>query len=229
MNARITTAILASSILMGCGGGSSTGKIDPPIVPDTDTIPYDATNFVDVNVNGSFDVTIRQSNSFRVVITIDSTEANKLDVGVDGNTLNIGFIPNVDVRAVTLEAVIEMPMIEAINLTGSNNATLIGFTGVTLGVSIDGSNVLQCQNSTFDYVIATVSGSSLLEFANVTPLPAAHVDLSGSTSTTLNLMDFATVTGSLSGTSALFYYGSNINLQLTVANSSSITRLGGTQ
>ncbi len=64
---------------------------------------------------------------------------------------------------------------------------------------------------------------------NVTPLPAAHVDLSGSSSTTLNLMDFATVTGSLSGTSALFYYGTNINLQLTVANSSSITRLGGTR
>lgn len=54
-------------------------------------------------------------------------------------------------------------------------------------------------------------------------------DLSGPSSTTLNLMDNATVTGSVRNTSALFYYGTDINLMVSTDPTSSITRLGETR
>lgn len=231
MSTRFITGILLTGILAGCGSDSEEPIIIDPTIIDpviVDTIDYEVSDFVSIDVNGSFEVTLRQGSSFKVEVRIDSTEASKLDVGVQGDRLNIGFIPNVDVRADTLEAVIEMPNIEALTLNGSNNVLLTGFNGATLEVSIDGDNVLDGRDSTFDYVMATVSGSSLLDFTDVTALPSAHIELSGSSSATLNLMDFASITGSLTGTSALLYYGSSINLELTVGNAANVTRLGGT-
>ena len=68
----------------------------------------------------------------------------------------------------------------------------------------------------------------MIDLSGMTPAPVANIELSGDSTATLNLMDFATVTGSLTGTSTFSYYGSNIVLQLNVAPTSSVRRLGGT-
>ena len=64
--------------------------------------------------------------------------------------------------------------------------------------------------------------------ASIAPAPGAHFELAGSSSAVINLMDSATVTGVLSGTSALSYYGSDIVFDLSVAITASLARLGGT-
>lgn len=232
MNTRLTTTLLIAGMLVGCGGGGGGGggttpTTDPATAPKT--LEFTESDFNAVSIDGSFEATIQQGPEFRVEITIDGDEADKLDVhNIDGR-LQLGFIPNVDVRADTLRAFIVMPNIEAITLTGSVSASLINFAGANLVVSLNGNVVLEGQGGRFDYLMGTVGGSSLLEFVDVTALPAADVELNGSSAVTLNLMDFATVTGTLGGTASFSYYGSQINLQLDAAPPSSIARLGDTR
>ena len=76
---------------------------------------------------------------------------------------------------------------------------------------------------------ARVNGNVLFEFVDVVALPAGHIDISGSSNASLNLMDFASLTGSIMGTSTLGYYGSNINLDLNTAPTATVVRLGASR
>ena len=232
MNIRHLFAIGFAAVLIGCGGGGSDGVTSPPPPPpppdNAVNVGFALAGFTGVKIDASFDYSIRQGNDFSVEITIDSSFADDLDVFVDGDILQVGFKPNTDVRARTLEAVIVMPDIHGIDLTGSVSGTVAGFSGNTLDILLSGSADLEGINLSYNYVTVDGNGSAQLTMSDVAALPAADIQLVGSGSVTLNLTDFATVTGALSGDASLFYYGSNVNLQVTLSNTASITRLGET-
>lgn len=231
MKLKNLTATLSLSLLAACGGGGGSSGSPPPPPPTliTETVTYNIADFTRVSINGSFDVTVRQGATYLVQVTIDANEVSKLDVVKNGDQLNVGFLPGSDVRADFMSAVIQMPDLQGIELRGSNFAQATGFGGGMLEISIDGNNVLNFADGTFDYVMASVLGSSLLELANIAPIPSAHLEISGSSTTTVNLLDFATVTGSLGGTSALHYYGNDIDFQMSIASSASVSRLGNSR
>ena len=229
MNIRHLIAIGFAAVLIGCGGGSDGVTPPPPPPPGNPvTAGFALADFTGVKIDASFDYSIQQGNDFSVEITIDSSFANDLDVTVEGDMLQVGFKPNTDVRARTLEAVIVMPDIDRIDLTGSVSGTVAGFSGNTLDILLSGSADLEGINLSYNYVMVDGNGSAKFDMSDVAALPAADIQLVGSGSVTLNLMDFATVTGALSGDASLFYYGSNVNLQVTLSNTASITRLGET-
>ena len=231
MNTRHIFAIGFVSALIGCGGGGSDGGNPPPPPPPPPppvTVDFALADFTGVTMDASFDYSIQQGNAFAVEVTIDSTYVDDLDVVVDGDMLHVGFKPDRDIRATTLEAVIVLPEIDLIELTGSVHGTVAGFTGNTLDVTVSGSAALEGINLNYSYLTIDGNGSASVDISDVAPLPAADIQLNGSGSATLNLMDFATVTGSLNGTTSLSYYGSNVNLQISTSNGASITRLGGT-
>lgn len=232
MNLRILPIVAASVVLAACNSGSDSGgtsTIDPPIAMEPVTRSFAATDFTGVAINGSFASTIRQGDDFIVELNVDADVVNLLDVFVDGSILRIGFIPNSDIRATTLEASVTMPALERIELNGSNHVELRDFSGSTINVDLEGSNFLSTRNAAYDFMTARVNGMVLFEFIDVAALPAAHIDISGSSTATLNLMDFATLTGSVMGTSTLGYYGSNINIDLNTAPTATVVRLGASR
>lgn len=231
MNIRHHIATGIAVVLIGCGGGGGEGPIPQPPPPTDNAVIVDfaLANFTGVKIDASFDYSIQQGNDFNVEITIDESFSDDLDVTVVGDMLLIGFKPNTDIRARTLEAVIMMPDIQRIELTGSVHGTLAGFSGNTLDVLLSGSALLEGVNLSYDYLTVDGNGSAEFDMSDVAALPGGDIRLIGSGSVTLNLMDFATVTGALSGNASLFYYGSNINLQVTTSNDATITRLGGTR
>ena len=231
MNIRHHIATGIAVVLIGCGGGGSETLIQQPPPPTNNAVIVDfaLANFNAVKIDASFDYSIRQGNDFAVAITIDESFADDLDVTVVGDMLLVGFKPNRDIRARTLEAVIMMPEIQRIELTGSVNGTLAGFSGNTLDVLLSGNALLEGINLSYNYLTVDGDGSAKLDMSDVAALPGGGVTLVGSGSVTLNLMDFATVSGALSGSSSLLYYGSNINLQVTTSNTAFITRLGPTR
>ncbi|MBT8076964.1 MAG: DUF2807 domain-containing protein [Gammaproteobacteria bacterium] len=226
-------ALLLIAACTACGGGGSGNDvqiIDPPPTNSAQrVIEYGINDFTGIEINGSFVTTVTEAANYRVEITIDSTEASKLDVRRDGSNLSIGFLPGSDVRADTLRAVVQMPVLEELILIGSNNVETSGFSGSVLRVSSNGSNVLDSAGLEFDLIMADAFGDSLLDFTNISPAPGAHFELSGSTTAVINLMNSANVTGTLAGTSALSYYGSDIFFDLTLAPTASVTRLGDTR
>ncbi len=229
MNIRHFSAITFATVLLGCGGGSGGGNPPPPPPPEIPvTVDFELADFTAVKIDASFDYSIQQGNDFSVEITIDSSFANHLDVTVSGDMLLVGFKPNSDVRTRVLEAVIVMPAVQRIELTGSVVGTLAGFSGNTLDVLLSGNAFLEGINLNYIYVTVDGNGSAGFDMSDVAPLPGTNIQLVGSGTVTLNLMDFATVTGALSGSASLFYYGTNVDLQVSTSNAASITRLGAT-
>ena len=234
MNMQKFSLLLGLSLITGCGGGGSGTSTPPPSPPPpppaaTQTLSYSAADFERIAVNGSFEIEITQGSDYLVEVTIDSAEAAKLNVVSDGTTLDIGFLPGSDVRADTLQAVVRAPVLERLELDGSNNATVSGFDTSFFEIDINGSNVVTSFNTSYEYVFATVAGNSLIDFANVTAAPAAHFDVSGDSTATINLQDFATVTGSVMNTASFMYYGTDVSLQMDVAPTASVQRLGGSR
>lgn len=231
MTIRDTLPIIGLFLFAGCGGGSSSPPGPPPPPPPpppsaTTTISYDLADFDAVFVNGSYEISVQRGDNFRVEITIDTSEAGKLDVGQIGDVLRVDFLRGSDVRADTLNAVIEMPSLNSIELHGSNNAFVSGFDTNLMEMIVDGDNVITCSDGNYEYLMATVSGSSLIELANIAPVPGAHFEVSGSSTATVNLLDFASVTGLLAGSANLMYYGTDVNFEMNVAPAAAITRLG---
>ena len=229
MNHKLYFIIGLAAALVGCNSDSGTSPPPPPPPPErTVMVEFDVSDFNAISMDASFVYSIQQGNDYFVEITIDESYANVLDVNVQGETLNVGFMPGNDVRADTLEAIIVLPELFQIDLSGSVQGTVAGFTGNTLDITAFGSPELEGVNLSYNFVTVNSNGSGDVDLSGVAAIPTADVQLNGNGSATLNLMDFATVTGTLSGSTSLFYYGSNVNLQVGTNNSSSITRLGGT-
>ena len=64
---------------------------------------------------------------------------------------------------------------------------------------------------------------------DVSPLPAADVNLSDLSSATLKLMDIAVLTGTATAVSFIGYYGSDVTVSVITDFSSTVTRLGPSQ
>ncbi len=231
MKVRMLPILVAAVLFAACGGGGSGGSggtttIDPPIAKEVVSRSFPVTEFTGVAINGSFAATVRHGSDFTVELTVEADVVNLLDVYLDGTVLQIGFVPGSDIRADTLEAVVTMPSLQSIELDGSNKVELRDFSGATIDIDLDGSNFLSAHNSAYDFMNARVNGNVLFEFVEVAALPVAHIDISGSSTATLNLMDFATLTGSVMGTSMLSYYGNGVNLDLNTTSSATVVHLG---
>lgn len=86
----------------------------------------------------------------------------------------------------------------------------------------------------FALILITVSGVSLPDFGGIQPIGNANIDVSGVSQATLNLEFGSALAGSVStgqgtGVSTLFYYGTNITVNVTTDSQSRVTRLGDTR
>ena len=103
------------------------------------------------------------------------------------------------------------------------------FGGSTLSVDLIGSSYLRFADAAFDFVDARIDGSALFEYVEVRALPAGHIEVSGSSNVSVNMMDFATLTGSVMGSSTLGYYGNGVNLNMLTSPTSTVIRLGASR
>jgi hypothetical protein len=101
-------------------------------------------------------------------------------------------------------------------------------------VDVGGVSRLQGHELLVDDLSASVSGVSQLNFGDIRPVAVANIDISGVSQATLNMDVGSTLKGSVgtgqgSGASALYYYGTNITLDVTTDTNSTIVKLGETK
>ena len=87
-------------------------------------------NFDRVEVGNAFKVDITQSGTYSVVVRVDSSLEQRLEVVKEGNTLKIGLKDEgggVKIQAGTKEVEITMPELTGLNLNGSSDGTINGF------------------------------------------------------------------------------------------------------
>ncbi|MCP4333231.1 MAG: hypothetical protein GY785_11295 [Gammaproteobacteria bacterium] len=200
-------------------------------VNDRTTVRFDFENFSNISVLGLAKVTVTQGPDYSIEVTANAAIVNEVQVTQSGDTVSFG-LNNTQIY----NAVITMPVLNQIDV-GANaraNVTLKDFNQMQMTVNLDGVSILRGEGLLIGDLTATVSGVSLLDLGAIRPIGNANIDVSGVSQATLNMAVGSTLTGSVrtgqgTGTSTLFYYGTNAAVNVTTDALSTVTRLGGTK
>jgi len=203
------------------------------IIESTVTLAFDYRDFSEINVPTVFNVMVTQGPEFSVEVVIDEEASDRVDVTQTGGVLNIALEQG-NGNIATIEAFVTMPMLDKVDVTGVATVALHGFDQPAMNLHIGNVSQLTGSDLTIDNLTATVSGVSRLDLGDIRPIGFADIHVSGISQATLNMDVGSTMTGSVdtgqgTGTSSLFYYGTNVVVDVTTDSSSSIVRLGGTK
>ena len=181
-------------------------------------------DFDKVEISHSFEVDIKQGESFSVIIRVDDNLVEQLQVEKFGSTLKIGLEPAVSIVSnATLEAEITMPELTGLDLSGASNATISGFKSTkNLTVDLSGASSLVGDIGAGDISI-DLSGSSN---ANLTG-SGGNLTLDASGSSDVDLSDFPVADAEIdaSGASTVTVNASG-RLDVEASGASNVTYLG---
>jgi len=192
------------------------------------TITYDLQDFTAVSVTDVFDVTVEQASEYSVEVTIDANAVNNLDVQLSNNTLHVG-LQSGNINVDTVEAVVRLPFLDHVAMNGVITTSLSGFNQQQLSATVGGVSVLQGASMAVTNLNARIFGVSDLRFGDISPLSIANIEISDVSKATLNMGVGSTLTGSVTGTSQLLYYGTNVSIDVVTSPTSSLTKLGETR
>jgi hypothetical protein len=192
---------------------------------DVIALEYDFTDFDWVAAGYAFNVDIRQGDSFSVVVRIDDNLEQYLEVVQEDDILRIGFDfdQSYNFRRVTLEAVVTMPSLSGVSISGTSSGTITGFSSAeALDVNVSGASSLSGDIEAGDASIE-VSGSSQLTLTG----SAEDVIISASGSSVVDLEDFpvANASADLSGASQTTVF-TNGRLDVEASGGSTVYYLG---
>jgi hypothetical protein len=228
---RLVVLVLSFALSAGCSGGGSESADNGGVsggccgTNPTTTVSFAFNNFTGVSVSAPFVVSI-VPGPFAVQVTVDSNVVDLLDVREDVQILEIGFAPGNNVKSETNKVEIVMPILASISLAHVAVATISGFSGSVLDVQLAEVSTLEGLNLSYDLLMADADAVSVLLMEDVSPLPAAAVNVSDISSATVNMMDNGVLTGTATTTSSISYYGSDVSISVVTDLTSSITRLG---
>jgi hypothetical protein len=117
---------LALAALVPCLGLVTGCKV---ITGSGETVTWEMvySDFSKIDAGSSFELTITRSDNFTVRITIDKNLNEYLVVNQRGDTLHIGLEPNNTYTGTRQEAVITLPDLRRLELSGASRASVSGF------------------------------------------------------------------------------------------------------
>jgi len=194
-------------------------------------------NFSRVDVSATIRVDITRSDTYAVKVTANDNLFDYIEVTQTGDTLRLRLKPFFSFRNTTVNAVITMPDLRALNLSGASSGELAGFqSGGATDITVSGASrldivSLQAQDLTMEisgasrangFVEAgdgrfTVSGASNLELNG--SADSARMDGSGASSLRMADFNILNATIGLSGASnASIQVNGKLDLELSGAS-----------
>ena len=150
----LVAVLLTSGLLLGCGGVlRGSGK------PRTEEFTF--SDFTQVEVGRAFEFEITQSSSYSVSVTADDNLFEYIQVSREGETLKIG-LKTVSLQwPVTLKAVVTMPQLSGLNISGASEGTVANFSSTeNLDIEVSGASSLDLADISAGDVKFDVSGAS---------------------------------------------------------------------
>jgi len=152
--AALVAVLLASGLLMGCGGilkGSG----------DLETRQFDFSDFTKVDISSAFEFEIIKSDSYDINITADDNLFEHILVSKEGKTLKIG-LKTVSIRwPATLKAEITMPQLRGLELSGATRGTVSGFSSAeNLEIEVSGASSAELVEVSTGGARFSISGAS---------------------------------------------------------------------
>jgi hypothetical protein len=196
--ASLMVVLFVSGLMVGCGGvltGSGNLK----------TEEYAFSDFNKVEISSAFEFEISQSSSYSISITADDNVIEKVQVTKEGDTLKVGVETIPRLGFLTLKAVVTMPQLLDLALSGAAHGTISDFIsadGVNITASgaskvdgnitaddvdfgVSGASIIKLQG-TANNMVANVSGASILNLGGF-QVNNADVVISGASIGTVNL------------------------------------------
>jgi len=181
------------AVMTGCNVITGSGKIQ------TWDMPY--SDFTKIEVGWAFDVEVTRSDSYQVRITIDENLYDYLRVNKQGDTLHIGLKQNYVYTNLTQQAVVTLPDLHRLELSGASKAVVSGF-------------------STSHDVDFELSGASRMDLENLEAIDS-DFNLSGASEVTGSL-NIADGRFDLSGASSLELEGSADDISIEASGASDV-------
>jgi hypothetical protein len=151
------------------------------------TWDMDYDDFDKIEVGSAFEVTMVRDDAYLVRITIDKTLYEYLKINQRGNTLFIGLKPNNTYVRTTQQAVIHLPDLRLLELSGASQATVEGFTVAhSLDFELSGASEMDLGPTMAGNSGIKLSGAS--RATGYIQMDDGHFDLSGAS--TLELQGY---------------------------------------
>lgn len=225
--------LLISGLLSACQGivyGSG----------NMETRTFDYTDFTRIEAHNGFHVEITRSSSYNVEVATDDNVWQYLDVSKNGDTLVIGFEWNRSYNSVKKQAVITMPAIEDIQLSGGSHAVIEDFnssndfsaklsggsgldgtfTASGTELSLSGGSRITLSGSG-DTLVIDSSGGSRVNL-NDFPVSDADINISGGGFADINMIGILDT--HLSGGSKIIYSGNPKLGDMELSGGSTVSR-----
>lgn len=168
---------------------------------ETSTFEMNYKDFTRVEISAGFEVEITRADTFFINITIDKSLYEYVSIAQRGDTLHVGLKANRTYTAAVRQAVISLPDLRRLELSGGSKATVTGFS-VTHAI---------------DFVLSGASGLTL----NPLKTGDASFALSGASTVNGNI-GMANGGFTLSGGSNLELTGTATGIKIDASGSSSI-------
>lgn len=129
---------------------------------NTVTETYDFSDFDKVVISHAFEAEIIAADTYQVEVTVDDNLVEHLRVEQEGDTVTIGFAPNLVVTNTTQEVRITLPRLVGLEASGASRVDVSGFkTSDNVRVNVSGASTARGDMETGD-LNADVSGASTL-------------------------------------------------------------------
>jgi hypothetical protein len=169
----LLAAIAVPAAATGCGVITGSGEIA--------TWDMDYVDFNNLEVGSAFDATVVRDDAYLVRITIDKVLYEYLNIDQRGNTLHIGLKPRYTYTGTMQQAVVHLPDLRRLELSGASRATVNGFN-VTHSLDFELSGASQMDLG------PTITGNSGFELSDASratgriQMDDGRFDLSGASS-----------------------------------------------
>lgn len=199
----------------------------------TATLRYDFRDFDEIAIPTVFHVAVTQGPEYSVEVIVDAEARERVNITQTGSRLTIALSAG-NGSIETLQALVTMPALAYLETTGVAYVTVDGFDQAQMSLNVAGVSRLIGSDLSVANLTARVAGVSQLDLGGIRPTGHADVDIGGVSLVTLNMDVGSTLTGSVStgdgtGVSTLFYYGTDVDVNVTTDWLSSVVRLGATK
>jgi len=150
----LAVVLVTSGLMIGCGGViTGSGNLE--------TKQFNFSNFTKVDIGSAFKFEIVQSGSYSVSITTDDNLFEYIRVSKEGETLKIG-LKTVSLQwPASLKAVVTMPQISGLDISGASKGTVSGFDSKdNLYAEVSGASSLELVGISTGDIKLNVSGAS---------------------------------------------------------------------
>ncbi len=201
ISAIIMVLLLTALLVTGCRTVvEGSGNIE--------TREYDFSDFTKVEIDSAFDFEIVRSDSFSISLTADDNMFEHIRVKERGGTLTIGITSRISWIKIfgfgssTREAVIGMPRLDSLDVSGASQGNVSGFESIeALNIDVSGASKVTFPDLAAGDTDVEVSGASSVALQG--SVRSLEVDASGASRIELMTLSVGDARLSLSGASRI--------------------------